>query len=74
MKNIQEIYNEVESICKEEYQTCTNEHYFYAENTTANEVKEKILSKMKPEHAKMKMLVLVASIMDINGKVFINLI
>ena len=74
MENIQDVYDEVESICKEEYQTCTEGQYFYAEETTSEEVKKNILSKMKPEHAKMKFLNIVACIMDINGKVFINML
>lgn len=74
MKNIQKVYDEVENICKEEYQSCTEGNYFYAENTTADEVKQNILSKMEPEHAKMKLLDIVACIMDINGKVFINMV
>lgn len=74
MRNFQDAYNEIENICKEDYQTCKEGHYYYAEGITSEEVKENILSKMKPENAKKKILNMLVSIMDINGKVFINMI
>lgn len=70
---LDQVRDEVIRVCSEEYETCQdNQTYFMAKNDTSYNVRQNIMSKMKPEFLKMKYLDSVAYILDVDGNVFIN--
>lgn len=71
---LDEIREEIIEFCNDSYESCKdNNTYFIAENSDAYHVKEEIIHHLPPEHAKYKFVDSLAYILDIDGKVFINI-
>ena len=74
VNSLDAIQKEVESICKECYESCEdNNSYFIAKGDSSYNVRQYILSRLSPELAHMSLLDTAAYILDINGDTFINI-
>lgn len=75
VNSLESIQKEVETICKECYESCKdNNSYFIAKGQSSYNVRQNILSKLSPENAFMGLLDTAAYILDINGDTFINIV
>lgn len=74
VKSIDAVRDEIVEICNKEYESSKdNESYFIAKGQTSYYVKQNILSKLKPEHAKLFYIDSLLYVLDVNGDTFINI-
>lgn len=72
--DLEDIRDEVQQICEDEYTGCRERDSYIVEGTTASSVRQNILSKLENrDMAKLKYLDMVAYVLDVDGKTIINL-